>query len=110
MPASLLGLLILLIRSWKLRTAYFYCILAALVLFIVALLITVIIEVPIDNQIKTWSATTIPSNWENIRDRWEYFHTIRTWTALGGITFFMAAIMKKDTDTAQQKRKYSYKR
>lgn len=95
MPASILALLILLISSWKTKSVYFYCILTALILFIVALLITVGIEVPIDNQIRTWSVAAIPSHWQNIRDRWEFYHTVRTFVSLASVTFFMIAIMNR---------------
>jgi len=95
MPASLMGLAMLLIWSWKEQSIYFFCILATFVLFIGALLITVTIEVPIDNQIKTWSVSSMPMDWESIRDRWEWFHTMRTWIALAGVTFFMIALISK---------------
>jgi uncharacterized membrane protein len=95
MPASIIGLLILFIQSWKAKSVYFYCILAALILFIIALIITVAIEVPIDNQIKTWTVATIPFNWQNIRDRWEHYHTIRTYVSLLGIAFFIIALMNR---------------
>jgi asparagine N-glycosylation enzyme membrane subunit Stt3 len=95
MPASIIGLLILLIGSWRTKSVYFYCILITLVLFIIALVITVAIEVPIDNQIKTWTEVTTPTDWPSIRDRWEFYHTARTFVSLGGFTFFMIAIMNR---------------
>ena len=95
MPASILCLLILLIRSWKRKTVYFYCILAALILFIIALAITVGIEVPIDNKIRTWAVSTIPSDCQNIRDRWELYHTIRTFVSLSSVSFFMIALINR---------------
>ena len=96
MPASLLGLIILLIGSWKTKSVYFYCILTTLILFILVLIITVAIEVPIDNQIRTWTVTTIPSNWKDIRERWEFFHTVRTFASLTGIAFFMIALVNRN--------------
>ena len=95
MPASIAGMLVLLIGSWKVRTVYFYCILAALILFIIALIITLAIEVPIDNQIRTWTATAIPADWQDIRDRWERYHTIRTFLSLASISFFINAIINR---------------
>jgi len=95
MPASILCLLILLISSWKTKTVYFYSILASLVLFVIALIITVGIEVPIDDKIRIWTVATIPSNWMSIRDRWESYHTIRTFVSLASVAFFMIAIMNR---------------
>jgi len=96
MPASLVGLIILLFRSWKKRAPYFYCLLVTLLLFVVVLIITVAIEVPMDNKIKTWEVSTIPAEWTAIRDRWEYYHTMRTFVSLGAMAFFITAIMNRD--------------
>ncbi|HKB43806.1 MAG TPA: anthrone oxygenase family protein [Chitinophagaceae bacterium] len=93
MPASIIGLLTLCIMSWKTKSVYFYCIFATLLLFIIALIITVAVEVPIDNQVKTWSAASIPFDWQYIRNRWEHYHTIRTLVSLSGIVFFLVAVM-----------------
>jgi len=66
---------------------------AACLLIIVALLITLLVEVPIDNQIKTWTAETIPSDWGAIRERWQYFHTVRTFVSLVSFGSLATAIM-----------------
>lgn len=95
MPASIVCMLILLIRSWKTRTLYFYCILTALILFVIALIITLAVEVPIDNQISTWTAATIPADWQHIRDRWEKYHTLRTFLTLGSVVLFITAILNR---------------
>ena len=73
------------------RSVNFYLIVASFVLLIVTLLITVGIEVPIDNQIKTWSPETVPSDWTAMRDRWQFFHTMRTFTSLASFGLFSAA-------------------
>jgi uncharacterized membrane protein len=93
MPASIIVLMILLVRSWRKKSVYFYCMLLTLILFFIALIITVGIEVPIDNKIKTWTVASIPSDWRNIRDKWEVYHTFRTFVSLSGMSFFIIAIM-----------------
>jgi hypothetical protein len=45
----------------------FYLRFTALILMIVTLLITVLLEAPIDNDIKTWTVETVPENREKIR-------------------------------------------
>jgi len=64
------------------KSGGFYFSATACVLIIVVLLITLLVEVPIDNQIKTWTASTVPSGWEAIRERWQFFHTARTFVSL----------------------------
>jgi uncharacterized membrane protein len=71
----------------------FYLILISLLLIITSLLITVLIEVPIDNRIKEWKPETIPSDWHSIRKRWEIFHTIRTFTSIGSFAAYLIAAL-----------------
>ena len=97
MPASIISLLILLIVSWKRKSVYFYCIFITLILFIIALIITVAVEVPIDNQIKTWTAGTVPSDWQSIRDHWQFYHTVRTFVSLTGVACFISALMNRES-------------
>ncbi len=52
-----------------------------------------IVEVPIDNQIRTWTATTMPSDWTMIRARWERFHMARTFVWLGSLASFIVAVL-----------------
>jgi uncharacterized membrane protein len=55
----------------------------------VALLVTVLIEVPIVKQIETWTASTLPGNWEQLRDRWGAFHVVRVIAALAGLVLLV---------------------
>jgi hypothetical protein len=71
----------------------FYLSFVACLLIVIALLITLIVEVPIDSQIKTWTATTQPSDWTVIRARWESFHAARTFVSLGSLASFIAAVL-----------------
>jgi uncharacterized membrane protein len=100
MPASIIALVLLLIASWKNKVIYFYTVLVSLVLFILALVITLAVEVPIDNQIASWTPETIPAAWQAIRDKWERFHTMRTFLSLGSVAFFYAALIYGKTRRA----------
>lgn len=75
------------------NSAGFYWGLASLLLIIITLLITVWIEVPIDNQIKLWTASTTPSDWEAIRAKWQLFHSLRTGTSLMSFACFAITII-----------------
>ncbi|OQP51372.1 hypothetical protein A4H97_27755 [Niastella yeongjuensis] len=95
MPLGIAGILVLLLLAGRRKKAHFYWLLSALLLFTLALAITLFIEVPIDNQIKTWTSVNIPHNWEAIRDRWQNFHTGRTFLSLGGMICFLMAVIKR---------------
>ena len=62
-----------------------------LLLMIAVLVITVAVEVPIDNLIATWTEATLPADWQEIRARWSAFHTLRTFVALGAVAAAVGA-------------------
>ena len=89
-PAGLLSLVPVLFISYIERPTTFYLTLAGFALFIVALLVTVLIEVPIVKRIVTWTAGTLPGNWQQLRDRWGSFHTIRVAAGILGLALLVA--------------------
>jgi uncharacterized membrane protein len=91
-----LCILFLILSCWyypKKRTAGFYFCISALILIIITLLITLVILVPIDNQIKEWTAATIPADWEALRLKWENFHTMRTFTSLASFACYEISVI-----------------
>ena len=86
---SALAVLFLLFRQGPSRV--FNVALAGLISFVAALLGTLLVNVPIDYQIKEWTLATLPSNWEAVRDRWQFYHTIRTFISLGGLACALAS-------------------
>lgn len=89
MSAAILSIVAVLVLSFHEFRRTFYTTLAGFVLFVVALLVTLIVEVPIDNRIKMWTAATLPDNWRQLRDRWEVFHALRTAATIGGLFFLL---------------------
>jgi uncharacterized membrane protein len=62
MPIALLSIVPVLVLSYSKRPETFYMAVAGLILFIVALLVTVLVEVPIVKQIATWTDARLPDN------------------------------------------------
>jgi uncharacterized membrane protein len=86
LPVALLSALVTLALLWRGgRTAPFWWLLAGFLLMVAALVITLAVEVPIDNQIEAWTATTLPADWRSIQTRWELFHTIRTFLSIAAV-------------------------
>jgi hypothetical protein len=77
MPAALLSIVPVLFISYNGQPTTFYLNLTGFALLIVALLVTVLVEVPIVKQIVQWTIATLPGNWQHLRDRWGAFHIIR---------------------------------
>jgi uncharacterized membrane protein len=95
MPLTLLCMLIAILMSRRVNQSSFYLYITSFLLMVVALIITVAVEVPIDNQIKTWTEATVPSNWESLRHRWDIFHTVRTFTSITSLAFFALGMMRR---------------
>jgi uncharacterized membrane protein len=86
LPLALLSALVTLALLWPGgRGAAFWWLLAGFLLMVAALVITLVVEVPIDNQIKAWTAATLPGDWRSIQSRWELFHTIRTFLSIAAV-------------------------
>jgi len=103
MPLSLASTIAVLVLSYGDHPQTFGFTLAGLAAFLVALAVTIVIEVPIAKQIKAWAlASTVPAslaspglpvlpdNWEQLRDRWASVHIVRVVSGIAGLTFLTA--------------------
>lgn len=89
-PVALLSIAPVLFVSHHKRPTTFYLTLAGFALFVMALLVTMLVEVPIVKQIVTWTPATLPGNWQQLRDRWGTFHILRVGAGIGGLIFLLA--------------------
>ena len=67
--------------------------LANLLLSALTLAVTVGIEVPIVQQIVTWTASGMPENWRQLRDRWVHFHLYRIVPAALGLVLLAVGVV-----------------
>jgi len=95
MPLGILGIIVLLLLAGRRKKAHFYWLLSALILFVAVMAITLFFEVPIDNEIRTWTVGNLPHDWEAIRSRWQFYHTDRTFLSLAGMACFLMAVIKR---------------
>jgi hypothetical protein len=94
MPATLVSVVpVLLMLYRRHRRASFALILVGAGLLVVALVITLSVNVPIDAAINRWTVDTLPSDWTSIRNRWEAYHAARTFLSLAGFGFVLAAVV-----------------
>lgn len=95
LPAALVSSVLLLILLYRQRAgAAFKLALAGFVLMIGALAVTLAVNVPINNEITQWTATTLPPDWTTKRDRWELYHTIRTFVSIAALGFAVASALR----------------
>ena len=95
MPLTLLMMLITIWLNYRTNRSSFYLYSVSFLLMVVTLIITVAVEVPIDNKINEWTEATVPDNWQSLRHTWDQFHTARTFTSIGSLGFFVAGLIKK---------------
>jgi hypothetical protein len=107
MPATLLAAVPALMGLYRRRRASFSLMLAGVGLLVVALVITLSVNVPIDAAIDGWTVQTLPADWTSIRDRWQAYHTARTFLGLAGLGCSLAAVMwpPNDRDTSGRGRR-----
>jgi len=94
MPAALLSALVLaavLFRRRLTRSSAFAA--SAFVLLLVAMIITLTVNVPIDRRIQSWTTATLPADWSAIRDRWELYHGLRTLVSLVALACLFASTL-----------------
>ena len=93
MPA---GILLMILSLWLYKhkkSIRFYIGLLSFVLLIATLLITLIVLVPIDNEINKWTSVNLPRDWEDIRRKWDAFHEIRTFISLTSFGFYSLFVL-----------------
>jgi uncharacterized membrane protein len=90
MPLSLVSAIVVLLLAPK-RSKVFALALGGFLLMIVALMVTLGIEVPIDRQIEQWTVATLPPDWKELRDRWEFYHAFRTFVSIGAFGLVTAS-------------------
>ena len=95
MPATLLMMIITILLSRRVNKPSFYLYILSFLLMVITLIITVAVEVPIDNKINTWTEATVPANWETLRATWEQFHIVRTFTSIASVGFFITGLIKR---------------
>ncbi|WP_300691526.1 FAD-dependent monooxygenase [Chryseobacterium sp.] len=76
------------------KQKWFYFKIFSLMFFIFALLLTILFEVPINNQIMVWTKDNTPHNWQAIISRWQSINVLRTFFAVLSFLLFTASVIK----------------
>ena len=92
MPLAILAniLLVVLLAKWRNKLGFWLAVLG-LIFMVGALVVTLGVEVPLDNKLKAVTATSLPSNWMALRDRWETHHLIRTMLSIASLGCLVAS-------------------
>jgi uncharacterized membrane protein len=91
--AAAAGLVVVVLLFRRRSTVAAWLALAGLLLIIAVITVTLAVEVPIDNKIKTWTTATLPADWQDLRSRWAAFHTLRTFLSLAAVAAAVGAAL-----------------
>ena len=64
-----------------------------LLLLAAVIAITVGVEVPIDNKVKVWTEATLPADWQDTRQTWSDWHTVRTFVSLAAVLSLVGSVV-----------------
>ena len=67
---------------------------ATVVCFVAAGLITRFLNQPINANVISWHTDAPPANWKRVRDEWWRWHLIRLLAGLGGLSLLIAAMLQ----------------
>jgi uncharacterized membrane protein len=98
--AVVVGLLVVVLLFRGRSTLAGWLALCGLLLLVAVVVVTLSVEVPIDNKIKTWTPASLPADWEDIRARWAAFHTLRTFLSLAAVAAAVGAALTARPATA----------
>lgn len=91
--AVVVGLLVVVLLFRGRSTLAGWLALCGLLFLVAVVVVTLSVEVPIDNKIKMWTVTTLPADWQDIRARWAAFHTLRTFLSLAAVAAAVGAAL-----------------
>lgn len=81
--------------AWLARSKgiVFWLYVGAIALMIAGGLVTRFVNQPINAQVMTWTAETLPANWGAIRDSWWTWHIVRTGISVLAMAILLAGII-----------------
>jgi uncharacterized membrane protein len=95
LPAALLATATLVLATVGKPGPTRWLVLAALGLLVTTLIISALVNVPINTDQQVWSVLAPPSNWASVRDRWQIAHLVRTTTAVCAFTILVTAAINR---------------
>ncbi len=64
----------------------------AAALLILSVVMSILLLVPINNRVKTWTADGLPADWKQQMNRWDRFHYVRVAVIIAAFALLVAAL------------------
>jgi hypothetical protein len=78
--------------SWRAPQVRLYLTLASGLAVLVVIVVTLVVDVPINRRIQRWLPDAPPDNWRTLRDRWMRSNDIRTVAAVAALTLLLVGV------------------
>jgi uncharacterized membrane protein len=80
--------------QWSLSDAARQLLLASAVLWVVAILYTLIFPLPVNKRIANWDLAALPSNWLEERRKWDDYHRLRVVVLLAALVCLILGLFR----------------
>ncbi len=67
---------------------------AAGALLLLGIVVTIVVEGPMNKQIASWDASAVLAQWAEVRDRWLRFHNARTGMGIGAFVCALVGMVR----------------
>ncbi|MET9046653.1 anthrone oxygenase family protein [Streptomyces sp. NPDC004362] len=89
---TLVAVVMLVLHARRAHSAVLRPSVVALVLLLLALLVTLVVNGPVNVEESGWNALTPPADWARVRDRWQIDHAVRTVAIVLALGFLGVAV------------------
>ncbi|MFE9131158.1 anthrone oxygenase family protein [Streptomyces sp. NPDC007148] len=89
---TLVAVVMLVLHARRAHSAVLRPSVVALVLLLLALLVTLVVNGPVNVQESGWNALTPPADWARVHDRWQIAHAVRTVAIVLALGFLGVAV------------------
>jgi uncharacterized membrane protein len=78
--------------SWRAPQARLYLTLASGLAVLVVIVVTLVVEVPLNRRIQRWLPDAPPDNWRTLRERWMRSNDLRTVASVAALALLVAGV------------------
>jgi hypothetical protein len=89
--STLIAVVLLVVHARRARSPVLGSAVIALVLLVLSLLVSLVINGPINVEQLSWNAQAPPADWASVRDRWQIAHAVRTIAIVIALGYLSAA-------------------
>jgi uncharacterized membrane protein len=65
----------------------------AVTLMLAAMTVTLLVNVPLDARFAGWTIATLPPDWRDIRNHWEFYHGVRTVLSVAALCSLVGSVL-----------------